>query len=232
MVVNRCRCFMSASVSCFILLSDWKSINDEMRISCSIFRLRYTQPDLIRPIKVPMIYPILYLLATAFVTIVPMIASPRETGVGLLMILTSVPVYFIFIAWQSKPKAFQKTMGEYSRFAFRQTTSFHEHNLQELLTKNCKNYWWWFGQSLHRFSFVLFFISFLLSLKDFLASMIIILLCNQTLLLSIPKSEIAFHLRIKVPVLILFVRVVAVSLTQVLQKLLIVVGKSAKPTQV
>lgn len=33
--------------------------------------LRYTQPDLVRPIRVPMAYPVLYLLATLFVVIVP-----------------------------------------------------------------------------------------------------------------------------------------------------------------
>lgn len=75
--------------------------------------LRYAQPNLPRPIRVPLVFPIVYLLATAFVTIVPMIASPVETGYGCLMILTSVPVYFIFIAWKTKPKWFQKTMCKY-----------------------------------------------------------------------------------------------------------------------
>lgn len=79
----------------------------------SSFRLRYTQPDLVRPIRVNLFWPILYLLATVFVTVVPMYASPYETGYGCLMILTSVPVYFIFIAWKNKPKAVQQAMGEY-----------------------------------------------------------------------------------------------------------------------
>lgn len=29
------------------------------------------------------------------------------------MILSSIPVYFIFIAWKNKPKFFQKGVGEY-----------------------------------------------------------------------------------------------------------------------
>lgn len=33
-------------------------------------------------------------------------------GYGCLMILSSVPVYFIFVAWKSKPKWFQKKMGK------------------------------------------------------------------------------------------------------------------------
>ncbi|XP_031640872.1 large neutral amino acids transporter small subunit 2 isoform X1 [Contarinia nasturtii] len=73
--------------------------------------LRWAQPNLPRPIKVNLAFPIVYLLATAFVTIVPMIATPKETGIGILMILTSVPVYLVFIAWKNKPKWFQHTMG-------------------------------------------------------------------------------------------------------------------------
>lgn len=78
--------------------------------------LRYAQPNLPRPIRVPLVFPIVYLLATVFVTVVPMYASPEETGYGCLMILTSVPVYIIFIAWRSKPKWFQKSMGNYIFF--------------------------------------------------------------------------------------------------------------------
>jgi solute carrier family 7 L-type amino acid transporter-like protein len=62
---------------------------------------------------VNLFWPILYLLASLFVIVVPAYASPYETGYGCLMILTSVPVYFIFIAWKNKPKSFQKAMGEY-----------------------------------------------------------------------------------------------------------------------
>lgn len=42
--------------------------------------LRWTQPDLKRPIKVNMFFPVLYIAATLFVTIIPIIASPVETG--------------------------------------------------------------------------------------------------------------------------------------------------------
>ncbi|XP_076631147.1 Y+L amino acid transporter 2 isoform X1 [Colletes latitarsis] len=73
--------------------------------------LRWAQPNLPRPIKVNLFFPIVYILATIFVTVVPMYASPVETGYGCLMILTSVPVYFVFIAWKNKPKCFQKGVG-------------------------------------------------------------------------------------------------------------------------
>jgi len=38
-----------------------------------------------------------------------MVASPVETGIGIAIILTSVPVYFIFVyAGDRKPKFIQK----------------------------------------------------------------------------------------------------------------------------
>lgn len=75
--------------------------------------LRWAQPNLPRPIKVNLAFPIFYLLATLFVTVVPMIASPVETGIGILMILSSIPVYLVFIAWKNKPKWFQKAMCKF-----------------------------------------------------------------------------------------------------------------------
>ncbi|XP_058118437.1 large neutral amino acids transporter small subunit 1 isoform X3 [Anopheles coustani] len=77
--------------------------------------LRWKQPNLERPIKVNLIFPILYLIATVFVTVVPMIASPVETGYGCLMILSSIPVYCIFIAWRNKPKWFNRSMGGFTQ---------------------------------------------------------------------------------------------------------------------
>lgn len=74
--------------------------------------LRWTQPNLERPIRVSLIFPILYLAATLFVVLVPIIATPVETGYGLLMMLTSVPVYVLCIAWKNKPKWFRRGMGE------------------------------------------------------------------------------------------------------------------------
>lgn len=74
--------------------------------------LRWAQPNLPRPIRVPLVFPIIYLLASLFVTIVPMYASPVETGYGVLMILSSIPVYVVCIAWKNKPKWFRHGMCE------------------------------------------------------------------------------------------------------------------------
>ena len=65
--------------------------------------LRWKQPDLPRPIRVPLIWPIIYIIGTAFITVVPMFADPYGTGMGAIIILTGVPVYFLFIGWTNKP---------------------------------------------------------------------------------------------------------------------------------
>ena len=45
--------------------------------------LRRMHPEWERPIRVNMFFPIIYTIATIFITIVPMIASPIETGIIL-----------------------------------------------------------------------------------------------------------------------------------------------------
>jgi L-type amino acid transporter 8 len=42
--------------------------------------LRWKHPEWDRPIRVNLIFPFLYILATVYITIVPMMASPVETG--------------------------------------------------------------------------------------------------------------------------------------------------------
>jgi solute carrier family 7 L-type amino acid transporter-like protein len=56
-----------------------------------------------RPIKVNLVFPVVYLALTAVITVLPMIEQPVETAIGFAMILTAVPVYLFFIAWKSKP---------------------------------------------------------------------------------------------------------------------------------
>ena len=71
-----------------------------MSIGLAVFclpYLRWKHPEWERPIKVNLIFPVLYIIATVYITIVPMIASPVETGIGIAIILTGIPVYFIFV---------------------------------------------------------------------------------------------------------------------------------------
>ena len=46
--------------------------------------LRWKRPDLERPIRVNMFFPIIYIMATVFIVVVPCIASPVETGTSAM----------------------------------------------------------------------------------------------------------------------------------------------------
>lgn len=85
----------------YVGFSTWLSIG--VSVLCVPW-LRWKQPGLERPIRVHLIWPILYLAATIFITAVPMVASPIDTGIGILMILSAIPVYLLFIKWKTKPR--------------------------------------------------------------------------------------------------------------------------------
>merc|ERR1711963_894077 len=75
--------------------------------------LRWKHPEWERPIKVNLIFPIIYVLCSIFVTLVPMIASPVETGIGCAIIFTGVPVYFIVVSddYVKKPESVRRLLG-------------------------------------------------------------------------------------------------------------------------
>lgn len=90
-----------------------------LSIGLSVFSLlvfRWTRPNMERPVKVSLIWPILYCLFSLFLVILPLHASPTETGMGCLIIATGIPVYFIFIKWQNKPKSFLRFMDTSTLF--------------------------------------------------------------------------------------------------------------------
>ena len=79
---------------------------------CSIYSTTVPQYRVHCSIQVSLVWPVLYILATVFITIVPMVAKPLETGLGCLIILTAVPVYFIFLYWENKPPAIRKFLSK------------------------------------------------------------------------------------------------------------------------
>jgi len=70
-----------------------------------ILYLRRREPDLPRPIRVPLAFPFIFIASSIFLVIFPLIRKPQQTGVGVLIILTGFPVYWLCVAWKKKPKA-------------------------------------------------------------------------------------------------------------------------------
>ncbi|RUS92228.1 hypothetical protein EGW08_000081, partial [Elysia chlorotica] len=93
----------------YVGFATWLSIG--MAIVVLLY-LRWTRPDMPRPIKVHIVWPIIYTIVTVYLVILPLYASPTETGIGLMIICTGIPVYVIFVAWKSKPRAFTDFMDK------------------------------------------------------------------------------------------------------------------------
>ncbi|KAK7793231.1 hypothetical protein R5R35_005080 [Gryllus longicercus] len=70
--------------------------------------LRFRKPDMERPIKINIIFPIIFFIICLFLVTFPCYVSPWEVSVGLIMIVSGIPMYFIFIYWQNKPRWIEK----------------------------------------------------------------------------------------------------------------------------
>ncbi|KAG9327872.1 hypothetical protein JZ751_018445, partial [Albula glossodonta] len=68
--------------------------------------LRFKRPDMYRPIKISLVWPVIYLLFWAFLLIFSLYSEPVVCGIGLAIMLTGVPVYFLGVYWDNKPQCF------------------------------------------------------------------------------------------------------------------------------
>ena len=69
---------------------------------CVLIFLRFKRPELERPIKFPIVMPIAFVLICTLVLLLSIKADPMSTVMGLLMTLSAIPVYFIFVVWEDK----------------------------------------------------------------------------------------------------------------------------------
>lgn len=83
----------------------WLSVG--MSIASLIY-LRYKKPDMPRPIKFNIIIPIIFMVCIIFLLVVPLYAAPADTGMGLAIVCSGIPVYIVGIAWKRKPASFNK----------------------------------------------------------------------------------------------------------------------------
>lgn len=87
----------------YVAFVNWLAIG--LAVSALLW-FRWKRPNADRPIKVGLIWPIIYVAFSVFLVVVPLYASPFETGMGCLIIITGIPVYFVCVKWENKPKAF------------------------------------------------------------------------------------------------------------------------------
>lgn len=78
--------------------------------------LRRAKPDIPRPIKVNIVIPYLFLIAIGCLVIIPAITRPTDTAIGLAILLSGIPVYYLCVRWKSKPEMYHSLSGCILRF--------------------------------------------------------------------------------------------------------------------
>ncbi|XP_059170201.1 large neutral amino acids transporter small subunit 1-like [Physella acuta] len=91
----------------YLSFTQWLSVGGSI---AGMVVLRFTRPEMKRPIKMPLVIPFLFLAIVLFLLIVPLVAAPYDTGMGVLIVFSGVPVYILGVVWKNKPKAFQDMM--------------------------------------------------------------------------------------------------------------------------
>ena len=77
--------------------------------------LRWTHPEWERPIKVNLVFPLIYTIATIFILIVPIIASPIESVIGIGITFSGIPFYFIFMYWKNEPGSANTILNKFTQ---------------------------------------------------------------------------------------------------------------------
>lgn len=93
----------------YVSFVNWMAIGLSV---ASLLYFRYTHPEWQRPIKVHLVWPIIYTIGSIFLILLPLYAKPVETGIGCLIIASGIPVYLICVAWKSKPRFIQKLTSD------------------------------------------------------------------------------------------------------------------------
>ncbi|KAK4300722.1 hypothetical protein Pmani_027098 [Petrolisthes manimaculis] len=113
--------FMTSDVR--VLINYFSFSGNLMGLLCisTFFYFRIKHPDMHRPIKVWIGFPIMYFIIGIFLTVFPAIRQPMEVVASLVVIATSLPVYYLAIHRKDKPKCLTRFMDKvayYSQLLF------------------------------------------------------------------------------------------------------------------
>nr|XP_019538394.1 Y+L amino acid transporter 2 [Aedes albopictus] len=118
-------------ISDVYVLITYSSIVESFFIMLSVSAVlyfRYTRPDINRPIKVQLWVPTLFVIICAFLIVVPCYVAPYEVGMGVLLTLAGIPVYYIGVAWKNKPASFENVLRRATQFCQKMFMTAKEEN--------------------------------------------------------------------------------------------------------
>jgi len=82
----------------------------------TVIYFRYSRPTAHRPIKVHIAFPIIFLIVCIFLILITFVQNPFESIMGIIFLLSGVPVYLVGVSWKNKPKKFVQFSDQLTRF--------------------------------------------------------------------------------------------------------------------
>ncbi|XP_066290006.1 Y+L amino acid transporter 2-like [Branchiostoma lanceolatum] len=79
----------------------WASVGTAV---AALLFLRWSKPDMPRPYKTPLIFPILFFLACVFLVVIQFYTDPYNPLIGIALMLSGLPFYFLCVRRKDKPK--------------------------------------------------------------------------------------------------------------------------------
>lgn len=97
----------------FLSFSRWVFI---AMATASLPYFRWKYPDAERPFKVPLVIPVIFILMAVFMVGGSIYSAPRDVGIGIIMTLSGIPVWFICVWWENKPQKITEVFDKVTIF--------------------------------------------------------------------------------------------------------------------
>lgn len=89
----------------------------------TVLVLRYKYPDIERPLRIPTIIPVVYLILSALLILTPVVKTPFEALIGTIILVTGIPAYYLTTHWSNKIRSYKKSIDKLNTLTQKLTLS-------------------------------------------------------------------------------------------------------------